>query len=278
MKHLESKYETHDGLSLYLQAWLPVHPIAAVFLVHGLGEHSSRYGQVAYSLTERDIAVFTFDGRGHGKSSLPKPDAYYENHEDYLKDIDALFQKAHSYLPKLPIFLYGHSMGGALAVSYVLKYNPEAKGVILSSAALKPAEGTSRLLIAASSLISKYVPKLKVLKLDPKQISHDEEEVNKYIDDPLVYSEPIPARTAYEVLKMMREIEVKAAEFTLPVLILHGSEDKLTNPKGSDEFFRMAGSQDKTLIPYPGLFHELHHEPEKGEVIKKIISWIEKRL
>jgi len=278
MKHLESKYETHDGLSLYLQAWLPVHPKAAIFLIHGLSEHSSRYAHLAQRLTAQDIAVFTFDGRGHGKSSLPKPDVYFEDHTDYLKDIDALFQKAHSYLPKLPIFLYGHSMGGALAASYVINYSPEVKGVILSAAALKPAENTSKILIAASSLISKYAPKLKVLKLDPKQISHDEEEVSKYIADPLIYSDPIPARTAYEVLQMMRGIEEKAGSFTLPVLILHGSEDKLTNPKGSDEFFKKAGSKDKTLIPYPGLYHELHNEFEKDEVIKRIISWIEKRI
>jgi len=278
MKHLESKYETHDGLSLYLQAWIPIHPKAVVFLVHGLGEHSSRYSHLAARFAENNIAVFTFDGRGHGKSSLPKPDAYFENHEDYLKDIDALFNKAAGYLQKLPIFIYGHSMGGALVASYVLKYKPQARGIILSAAALKPAEGTSRLLIAVSSIISKYAPKLKVLKLDPTQISHDEEVVKNYIEDPLVYSDPIPARTAMKCSCMMKMIEDKASEFNMPVLILHGSEDRLTNPKGSDEFFKNINSQDKTLIPYPGLYHELHHEHEKEEVIKRIIFWVEKRI
>ena len=278
MKHLESKYETHDGLSLYLQAWIPIHPKATLFLVHGLGEHSGRYSYLAERFTENDIAVFTFDGRGHGKSCKPKPDAYFENHQDYLKDIDALYNKAAGYLPKLPIFIYGHSMGGALVASYVIQYKPQARGIILSAAALKPAVGTSEILITLSSLISKYAPKLKVLKLDPHLISHDKDVVDKYNIDPLIYHGAIPARTAYEVLKMMRNIEGKADTFTLPVLILHGSEDKLTNPEGSDEFFRAISTQDKTLIPYPGLYHELHNELEKEEVIKKIISWMEKRI
>lgn len=278
MKHLESKYETHDGLSLFLQAWIPIHPKAAVFLVHGLGEHSSRYLHVAERLTENDIAVFTFDGRGHGKSSQPKPDAYFSNYEDYLKDIDALYNKAAGYLPKLPIFIYGHSMGGVLVATYVIKYKPEPRGIILSAAALKPAVGTSKILITVSSLISKYTPKLKVLKLNPDLISHDKKAINDYNKDPLVYHEAIPARTAYEVLRMMRKLEEKAATFSLPVLIMHGSEDKVTNPEGSGEFFRNITSQDKTLIPYPGLYHELHNELEKEEVIKKIISWMKKRI
>ena len=90
MKHLETSYTTHDGLKLYLQAWMPELPKAAVLIVHGLGEHSSRYAHLAKKLVDKDIAVFTFDGRGHGKSCLPKPDAYFSDHEDYLKDIDAL--------------------------------------------------------------------------------------------------------------------------------------------------------------------------------------------
>ena len=278
MKHFETSYDTHDGLKLYLQAWMPETPRAALFLVHGLGEHSSRYAHLAEKLVDADISVYTFDGRGHGKSSVPVPTAYFEDYQDYLKDIDALFNKVISYSPNIPVFIFGHSMGGALVASYVLNYRPKANGVILSSAALKPAENTSKLLIALSAIISRLAPKLKVLKLDPNMISHDSVEVLKYIQDPLVYSQPIPARTAYEILRMMRQIEEKAAEFTLPVLILHGSADMLTNPIGSDEFFKYAGSEDKTLIPYPGLYHELINELEKEEVMKKIVSWVEERV
>lgn len=278
MNHLETSYTSHDGLKLYLQAWMPEKPRAAILIVHGLGEHSSRYAHLAKKLVDKDIAVFTFDGRGHGKSCLPKPDAYFSNFEDYLKDIDALFRKVKAYVPNTPAFIFGHSMGGGLVASYVIKYQPEAKGIVLSAAALKPADDVSKLLIAVSSLVSKIAPKLKVLKLDSSKVSHDPEEVRKYDEDPLNYHEAIPARTGYELLRMMKEIEDKSSQFKLPVLLLHGTGDKLTNPKGSEEFYSKISSKDKSFNMYPGLFHELINEFEKEEIMADILKWIEERI
>lgn len=278
MKHFETAYTTHDNKELYLQAWMPEVPKAALLLVHGLGEHSSRYQYFAERLVRDGIAVFTFDGRGHGKSSLPKPTAYFENYEDYLKDIDVLFDKVKSYCKGLPAFIFGHSMGGGLVTKYVLDYDSSANGVILSAAALKPADNISKTLIAISSFVSKLAPKLKVLKLDSKLISHDPEEVKKYDEDPLVYSEAIPARTGYEVLRLMRETEEKFNQFSLPVLILHGMDDQLTNPLGSEMLFRKANVEDKTFLKYPGLYHELLNELEKEKVIEDILNWINERV
>ncbi|AFL84892.1 lysophospholipase [Belliella baltica DSM 15883] len=278
MKHFETAYTTHDNIELYLQAWMPEEPKAAVLLVHGLGEHSSRYLHFAERLVREGIAVFTFDGRGHGKSSLPKPSAYFSNYEDYLKDIDALFGKVKSYYKGLPAFIFGHSMGGGLVSKYVIDYQPDAAGVILSAAALKPADNISKILIAISSLISKLAPKLKVLKLDSKLISHDLEEVRKYDEDPLVYSDAIPARTGYELLRMMREIGEKSNQFKAPVLILHGSDDQLTNPLGSDMLYKNARVEDKTLLKYPNLYHELLNEIEKESIMNDIVNWVKERI
>ena len=278
MKHLETSYTSHDGLKLFLQAWMPEDAKAAVLIVHGLGEHSSRYAHLAKKLVEKGIAVFSFDGRGHGKSCLPKPDAYFSSYEDYLKDIDALFGKVKTYVPNVPAFIFGHSMGGGLVAAYELKYQPDAKGIVLSAPALKPADDVSPLLIAASSVVSKLAPKLKVLKLDSSKVSHDPEEVRKYDEDPLNYHEAIPARTGYELLRMMKEIEEKSSQFRLPVLLLHGTADMLTNPKGSEEFFAKISSTDKTFKNYPGLFHELVNEYEKEEIMGDIVNWIEDRV
>ncbi len=278
MNYLETSYTTHDGLELYLQAWMPEQARAAILLVHGLGEHSSRYLHFATRLVEEGFAVFTFDGRGHGKSSKPKPTAYFANHEDYLKDIDALFGKVKSYVKDVPAFIFGHSMGGGLVAKYVIAYQPEATGVILSAAALKPADNVSSVLIAASSIVSKLAPKLKVLKLDSNMISHDPEEVKKYNEDPLVYTGAIPARTGFELLEMMKEIESRAAEFNLPVLIMHGNADQLTNPLGSEMLFRNASSEDKIFNRYPDLYHELLNEYEKESIMEDIILWMKERI
>ena len=278
MKHLETAYKTHDGKELYLQAWMADVPKAAMLLVHGLGEHSSRYLHLVEKLNEAGVSVFNFDGRGHGKSAKDKLDAFFESADDYLKDIDALFGKVKSYSPGLPAFIYGHSMGGGLVAAYVLKYKPEAAGVVLSSPAIKEAEGTSKILIVLSSMISKYFPKLKALKLDENKVSRIPEEVQKYLQDPLVYTEAIPARTGYELLQLMNYIQGNASEFNLPVLLIHGSDDGLTNPKGSELLFEKAKSADKTLKIFPGGYHELINDLDRDEVMNLIVSWIEIRL
>ncbi|MDO8966040.1 MAG: lysophospholipase [Algoriphagus sp.] len=278
MSYLETSYTTHDGLKLYLQAWMPEKPKAGMLLVHGLGEHSGRYGHIVEKLNVLGVAVFTFDGRGHGKSVEGKPTAYFDSYEDYLKDIDALFGKVKAYLPGLPAFLYGHSMGGGLVAAYILKFKPEAKGVILSSPAIKEAEGTSYFLITISGLINRLLPKLKVLKLDILGISRIPEEVEKYKKDPLIYQENIPARTGYELYQMMQFIQQKAGEFGLPFLLIHGEADRLTNPNGSELLFEKAKSADKTLKIFPGGYHELVNDSDREEVMQVIVDWVGERI
>lgn len=278
MNHLETSYTSHDGLRLYLQAWMPDQPKAAILIVHGLGEHSSRYLHFVEKLNAIGVAVFTFDGRGHGKSNLPKPTAYFDSYEDYLKDIDALYGKVQNYVAGVPTFVYGHSMGGGLVAAYVLKYQPKTDGVVLSSPAIKEAEGTSKLLIAISSVISKFLPHLKALKLDANKVSRIPEEVEKYLNDPLIYTEAIPARTGYELLRVMRYIQENAAEFKSPLLLIHGSDDGLTNPKGSEILFEKAKSPDKTLKIFPGGYHELINDLDREEVMNLLVSWVVDRI
>lgn len=278
MSHLQTEYTTHDGLKLFLQAWMPEQAKASILIVHGLGEHSSRYAHLAAEMVQKNIAVFTFDGRGHGKSSVPKPTAYIHDYSDYLQDIHALFEKVNNYFPSIPAFIFGHSMGGGLVAAYMLEYQPKTAGVILSAPALKPDENVSKALIKMSGLVSAVVPKLKVLKLDPHKISRDPKEVSKYIEDPLVYSDAIPARTGFQLLRIMSLIESKSKSFSWPVLLLHGTGDSLTNPKGTEEFFRRISSEDKTFHRYPDLYHELVNEPEKDSIIEDILEWIEARV
>ena len=229
-------------------------------------------------LVEAGVSVFTFDGRGHGKSADDKPDAFFESYRDYLKDIDTLFGKVKSYVPGVPAFIYGHSMGGGMVASYVLDYKPEARGIILSSPAIKEAEGTSKFLIAMGGLISKYFPRFKALKLDASKISRIPEEVDKYLNDPLVYTDPIPARTGNELLSMMRMIQDKASQFDLPLLIIHGSADGLTNPKGSEILADKAISSDKILKIFPGGYHELINDSDGDEIKEVILKWIVERI
>ncbi|MFC0654675.1 alpha/beta hydrolase [Mongoliitalea lutea] len=278
MKHLETSYQTHDGLTLSLQAWIPDEEArASILLVHGLGEHSSRYSHLAEKLVNEGVSVFTFDGRGHGKS-VSKPTAFFERYEDYLKDIDALYEKIKNYVPQKPSFIFGHSMGGGLVAAYALSFSPNTDGVLLSAPALKPDPKVSPLLIGISSIVSMVAPKLKVLKLDATKISRDEREVQKYKMDPLVYQGAIPARTGSELLKMMQSIREKSTNFKYPILLMHGTNDQMTNPLGTEEFFRSIQSKDKTFHRYEGLYHELINELEKESVIQDIVDWLNERI
>ncbi len=274
MQHLETSYTTHDGLQLFLQAWMPAAPRAALLLVHGLGEHSSRYLHVAQKLVEHGIAVFTFDGRGHGQSDMPTPSGFVGDYTQYLKDIDALYSKVRQYLPEKPAFLLGHSMGGGMVAAYALAYQPQTAGIILSAPALQPAADVPVFLQKLAPYISKWVPHLKVLELNSSHISRDPEVVSAYDRDPLVHHGGFPARTGHELLKMMGYIELHAGSFGYPVLLLHGSADKLTDPKGTSGFFERISAVDKTLVELPGLYHEILNEPEKETVINRICEWI----
>lgn len=278
MNHLETSYQSPDGDTLFLQAWMPESPKAALLLIHGLGEHSGRYTTLVEALTQLGVAVFTFDGRGHGKSDLPKPKAYVDSYDQYLEDIHVLFGKVKAYVPGVPAFIFGHSMGGGLAAAYALKFRPETQGIILSAPAIKEADGTSPLLVAISGILNKIAPKLKALALDIEGVSRIPEEVEKYRKDPMVYQDKIPVRTGYELLQMMRFIQSNASEFDFPFLIMHGTADRLTNPAGSQLLFDRSPASDKTIRVFEGAYHELLNDLDRDEVLDLILDWVRQKV
>lgn len=279
MPHNESFYQTHDDQELYLQSWTPEkEPKAAVLIIHGLAEHSGRYAHLAEKLNESGYAAYTFDGRGHGKSSTPKPTAYFANMDDYLKDVDGIFKKMKASVGNIPCFLFGHSMGGGIAVHYALQYRPTVKGILLSGAALAPGDDISPLLISASKVLSLLTPKLKVMQLDETKLSRDPEVIARHRADPLIYREKIPARTGAELLRTLNYIQPSMQDFDYPVLIMHGTADVLTNVAGSKLLYERAGSTDKTLKLYEGFYHEIINELGKEQVMSDMIEWLDARI
>lgn len=279
MPHNESFYQAHDGQKLYLQSWTPeTEPKAAVLIIHGLAEHSGRYAHFAAELNRAGYAVYTFDGRGHGKSSLPEPTAYFSNMDDYVMDVEGIFQKMKASVGNIPLFLFGHSMGGGITTYYALKYRPDVRGIVLSGAALIPGEDISPLLIRMSAVLSALMPKFKVVKLDEVKLSRDPEVLTKHRADDLIYKQKVPARTGAELLRILRYIHPRMPDFTYSVLIMHGTADVLTNVDGSKLLYERAGSKDKTLKLYEGFYHEIVNELGKEQVMSDIIEWLDIRL
>ncbi|MEM7799875.1 MAG: lysophospholipase [Chloroflexota bacterium] len=278
MPHFETKHTTHDGIELYLQAWIPDEAKAGILLLHGLAEHSGRYAYMAEKLNAAGYAVYTFDGRNHGKSATGKPNGFVESVAEYEKDIDALLKKTIEHMDGKPVFLIGHSMGGGLAANYVINHKPNIQGVVLSGAAVMAGDDISPFLIRISKILSSITPKLATTKFDGDSISRDPEIVSLYNSDPLNYRGGMPARTGAQLLSVIENIQANASKISLPILIMHGTADRITNVKGSSFLNENVSTSDKTLKLYDGLYHEIFNEPEKDEVIGDVIAWLDARV
>ncbi len=267
---------TPDGASLAYDIWSPPEtPRSVIVIVHGYAEHSGRHAPLAAHFVAQGHAVWTYDQRGHGRSSGRR--AYAHTFDDYLDDLDAMLGCTREQFPGQPLFLFGHSMGGAVSTLYCLERQAALKGLILSSPALKLPD-VAPLLQRFSSVIGRLVPRLPTVKLNLKHLSRDAGVVAQAAADPLYYHGRMPARTGAELVRATRRINARMETFTLPVLLFHGTADRLTDPTGSTELYSRARSTDKTLALYPGLFHETFNEPEKNQVREEIAEWLDERV
>jgi len=267
--------ETHDGQQLFGRVWQPeTQPKGVVNLVHGLGEHCGRYEHLAGAMVEAGFALVSFDLRGHGRSGGPR--GHFPSHEVVFEDIDGLLRESARRYTGVPSFLYGHSLGGNLVLNYALRRQPGLAGVIATSPWLRLAFKPPALKVALGRLMDKLFPRLTLPNgLNPADLSHDPAVVSAYVNDPLVHDR-LSARLGVEALENGLWALDHAAEFSLPLLLLHGGADRMTSAEASREFASRAGSRC-TLKIWEGMYHELHNEYGKDEVLSLIINWLERR-
>ena len=279
MKTFETRWEDKGGTAFFIQGWEPDHePKAFIVLIHGLGEHTARYAHVGKTMTDAGYALVGFDLRGHGKSGGARGHA--SSLEVYMQDIRQFFQLMEQRYPDVPHFLYGHSLGGLLALAYAIQHGAGLKGVMVTGAALRASLQEQKAKVAMVWLLGSIVPTLTVPSgLDPVTISRDPEVVQAYINDPLVhYSTSLGFGKA--ALNAIDLCFAHAREFMVPLLIMHGKGDRLTYPSGSEDFAKLAGAAggEVTLKLWDDLYHEVHNEPEKAEVFKFMIEWLDEHL
>ena len=277
MKHYEMTWKAHDNLDIFAQAWEPVtaQPKAVACLVHGLGEHTSRYAHVAEAFGRQGIVLFGADLRGHGRSGGAR--GHISSIDDFMKDIDASLVQARQRYPDLPIILYGHSLGGIQVLYYGLTRKPDIKGVIATSSGLHTALEKQHLKIMMAKVLGALMPNTPIASgLDPTSISRDEKVVQAYINDPLVHDK-ITLGFGRIMTGITGWVLAHAGEFSLPLLLLHGKADVLAFPSSSTEV--AAALKEKcTLVLWDDAYHELHNEPEKEEVFKTMTQWMDARL
>lgn len=272
--HAEERFEGKEGVKLFSQSWRPAgQPRAIVVLVHGLKDYSDRYRDFAVWLVARGYAVHALDLRGHGDSEGDR--VWVGSFSDYLEDLHTFLERVRAAQPRRKLFLFGHSMGGAIVTLYTLTREPKPDGLITSAGALKTEESGAT--TGTVKVLGTIFPSLALFELKDENFSRDPAVGAAMATDPLIYGAKAPARTAAEVIRAIERIRERSGELTVPLLAMHGSKDLLTPPSGSKELVEAAKSTDKTLALYEGLFHDLLHEPEKQQVMDDIGAWLDQR-
>ncbi len=279
MSYHEERFTTPDGLSVYGQRWLPEPPAGAVVvLVHGFVEHSGRYAPLAEDLNRQGYAVYAMDLRGHGRSEGPR--CFVRRFDQYLEDLDLFLDRVAAAEPDKPLFLLGHSMGGLIVARWAISRparQADLRGLILSGPALRVGRGLFPLLRHLAWIASLLAPRLPVVRLGGRRISRDPAVVEDFRRDPLVFHDRFPVRMGAEILAAMRSVGRSMEALHWPLLILHGTGDCVCDVEGSRQLHRRAGSTDKTLRLYAGLYHDLVHEPERAEVLADVLTWLDAR-
>ena len=272
MPHFEFMMESTDRLKLWGQGWEPEAATKAVVcLLHGLGEHSGRYDHVAEVFNRSGYAMMAFDLRGHGRSEGRRGHA--PGYAMLMSDVEKLLNEAAARYPDLPCFLYGHSLGGNLAIHYVLKQRPALAGVIASAPLLRlaynPSQWKSGILRGMRALrINLSIPS----GLDDTALSQDLNVVRTYRNDPLTH-DLISARLAMDMLRYGQWNLNHAAEFPLPLLLMHGETDRITSVAATVEL-SVKAERVCTLKIWEGFEHELHNEPDNQQVFDYMLAWM----
>jgi alpha-beta hydrolase superfamily lysophospholipase len=272
---IESTFEGVGGLKIFTRSWQPQGKTrGAVVIVPGFNSHSGQYLWVGEQFAARDLAAYAIDLRGRGRSEGER--YYVEKMEDYTDDVATLVRTAKSENPGVPVFVLGHSAGGVVSCIYALDHQSEINGLICESFAYDlPVPGFVLSLLKGFDYVA---PHVHVYTLKNENFSRDPLFVESMNNDPLIKGESEPTQTAKVMIDAAGRLHREFPLIKLPVLILHGTEDKATNPSGSRFFYDNAGSTDKTLKLYDGHYHDLLNDLDKELVMADIMNWIDARI
>ncbi len=277
IRRTASRFEGGGGRSLFRRSWLSPDPARVLVVVHGFAEHSGRYDHLGVWFAERGCTVCSYDQQGHGLS--PGPRGHVARFGDFLDDLAALLVRVRRESPSLPCTLIGHSMGGLVVTAFARERQPDVFAVVTSGATLSLSPDQSRAKLRAARLVRRIVPRLALAAgLDPQALSRDPDVVQGYLEDPLVDGR-ISTSLAVELVDAAERSADGGRDVRVPMLLLHGADDPLCLPGGSERFFASLPADEipgSELRIYPGLRHEIFNEPEQASVFDDLHGWLTK--
>ena len=276
-QHCNGTFAGAGGLELYYQAWLPRNRQQRAVLVnlHGLGDHSGLYPTIANHFPPHGIAVYAFDMRGNGRS--PGQRAYVGSWKEYRGDLHAFLARVREWEPGLPVFVLGHSLGGLVVLDYALHYPAGLSGVITAAPPLGRL-GVPPILMALGRIMSRVWPRFSLeVGMDLSGLARDPAVVETVLTDPLFHRRGT-ARLSTEVTAAIERVQNQAASFSVPLLILHGSADRMVPPDGSRRFFSKVCCPDREFREYPDAYHGLFADIGYQEVLTDLEHWLEDRI
>jgi alpha-beta hydrolase superfamily lysophospholipase len=273
MTRTERNFDGVGGVRIVYDVWTPdTTPRAVVVLAHGFGEHARRYDHVAQRFGEAGLVTYALDHRGHGRSGGKR--VLVRDISEFTADFDTLVGIAKRDNPGLKCIVLGHSMGGGIVFAFGVERPDNYDLMVLSAPAVAAQDLVSGIVALAAKVLGVVAPGLPVQELDFNAISRDPEVVQAYNTDPLVYHGRVPAGIGRALLQVGETMPRRAPALTAPLLVVHGTDDRLIPIEGSRRLVECVGSTDVELKEYPGLYHEVFNEPERNQVLDDVVSWI----
>lgn len=270
----QTSFLGEGGVSLFAQSWRPVEgaPVRGVVaLHHGLADHSTRYSALAERLARGGYVVWGLDMRGHGRSAGPR--VHMPKIDLMLGDLAAFLEVARRRDPARPLFLYGHSIGGLIVTLYAIERQPALTGLIVAAPGI--AFEAPPIQAAAIQLVNRVNPRAPILETPHDDFAAEASVARELDRDPLVAQHKGPAMTARSAIDAVSRVWARPEALRVPLLVIHGDVDKLTAPSGSRDLVARASSSDKMLRLYPGVHHDLFHDPKTPEITAEVHAWLD---
>lgn len=276
MAFIEETITAADGLRIYLRRHETVGARGEAVLVHGFAEHSGRYGALTEHLLASGYSVTAYDQRGHGLSDgLP---GHVEDFNEYDNDLDRIVAITRARALGQPLFIIGHSMGGLVTLRYLARKSDTVAGAIISAPLIAVATPVPAYKVWVARLGTRFAPRLRLAnQINPADLSRDLNVGKAYAADPRV-TRKVSTKWFTEAVRAMAEVKEWASRIRTPLLVMHGSADKLASVGATKDLFAEIGSKDKELIIYEGYYHELFNEPEKQEIFERATLWLSQRV